>query len=224
MAPMMVEVYSGIDPLIRLEFVPPDQWNKLVDERRNYILFNFTRDCRKLVEWLQDAKQMWQPLGYISAEDLIANGYRLNLEEVQLATRWLEINSPKSEIGLPEVLNEVNKQTQAAIDAARETRPALETGRPVKVYEKDNCTPLPKGNSSARRIARLKRDHPEAVERLERGEFKSVAAAVRWAKGEDPNPPRKKTSDYEKTQQYYTRLDQLERTSFRAWQDEQDKT
>ena len=36
-----------------------------------------------------------------------------------------------------------------------------------------------RGTSSSYRIARLRRDHPEVVERLERGEFPSVAAASR---------------------------------------------
>jgi hypothetical protein len=39
---------------------------------------------------------------------------------------------------------------------------------------------------------RLRRDCPEAARRLERGEFKSVQAALRWAAGQEPHPPRAK--------------------------------
>ena len=77
---------------------------------------------------------------------------------------------------------------QAAMEAVPKTRAARaeEGGAPEdnknaskdKVYENGKCTPcLPKGNSKERRIARLKRDKPEAAQRLEHGEFKSVAAA-----------------------------------------------
>lgn len=57
-------------------------------------------------------------------------------------------------------------------------------GRPGKVDEK-NDPPLAKGRTSApRHVARLQRDRPDIVERLAAGEFRSVAEAVRYAKGE----------------------------------------
>jgi hypothetical protein len=40
-----------------------------------------------------------------------------------------------------------------------------------------------RGNASSCKVKKLRRDCSEAVERLERGEFKSVAAAERFAKG-----------------------------------------
>jgi hypothetical protein len=81
-----------------------------------------------------------------------------------------------------------------AVKAAQETRPALEPegGTNLTVAKNGKQLPLPKGSTSAkRRVARLKRDYPEAAERLARGEFKSVAAAERFARGEEPDPPRK---------------------------------
>jgi hypothetical protein len=95
-----------------------------------------------------------------------------------------------------------SKRQQAAIDKAKETPAAgpEEGGRPTRLqealklasenvqsanlYKKESCTSLPTGNSSARRIARLKRDHPDIAERLDHGEFKSVAAAERAVRGE----------------------------------------
>ena len=46
---------------------------------------------------------------------------------------------------------------------------------------------LPFGNAASYRVAKLKRDHPAIADRLAAGEFKSVAAAERAAKGE-PQP------------------------------------
>jgi hypothetical protein len=46
-------------------------------------------------------------------------------------------------------------------------------------------------NQASTRIRRLRRDHPDVAARLDAGEFKSVAAAERASRGEEPNPPRR---------------------------------
>lgn len=217
-----VFIDSGIDPLCRLEFVPQEHWKKLVEARNGFISVEFTKDCRQILEWVQDAEVMWKPLGYKSRNDLISEGYGLNPEEVRLAARWLELNEPPTAIPYNEAVKG-GRQQQGAIEKVKVTRPAMaaEGGDPTPLYKNGKCTRLPTGNSSARRIARLKRDCPEAVERLERGEFKSVRAAERWARGEDPHPPHKIKSNYEKAQVAYSKLDTKERKRFRKWIDEQ---
>jgi hypothetical protein len=73
------------------------------------------------------------------------------------------------------------------MQAARENKEKLrEPGAPegnknaaeTKVPKSENGTFVSRGsNQSSYRIRRLRRDHPVIAERLERGEFKSVAAA-----------------------------------------------
>ena len=49
-------------------------------------------------------------------------------------------------------------------------------------YKNENITPTPdRGTSSAYRLGKIKRDHPELAERIMAGEFKSVSEAERAA-------------------------------------------
>lgn len=73
------------------------------------------------------------------------------------------------------------------------------------------------GTSRTARVARLKRDHPDIAQRLAAGEFKSVAAAVRAARGEDPHPPRRLPPALELAKRAYARLDAAERQEFKTW-------
>jgi hypothetical protein len=127
----------------------------------------------------------------------------------------------------------VKSRQQAAMEAAPRTRAAMEAagGAPEgnknasknKVSKNENDTPcLPKGTTSARRIARLKRDMPEAAKRLAAGEFKSVAAAERWSRGEEPHPAYPKKTALTWAKHWWEKLTPKERREFRAWQDEQE--
>jgi len=99
----------------------------------------------------------------------------------------------RPEVGLPEAVKKGRQQ--AAIDAAKEEKkPLKEHGANQHGEDGTKTETVPSstsgGNSSTRRIRRLLRDKPEVVDRLRSGEFKSVAAAERWARGEDPHPKR----------------------------------
>jgi hypothetical protein len=232
MASKLVKIDSGVDPLARVEFVPEERWAELVSARQGYIFVEFTRDCRKLVEWVREAERMWFPLGYVSADDLITKGYGLEPEEIRLATRWLELNEPESAIGLPEVLT---KAQQTALD---NTEPVGQHGgdrrsqavmavaaaaaeMPVPLRDQDNETEKCKvdtyGNAASYRVRRLRRDCPEAAERLARGEFKSVAAAERFARGEEPHPPRKVPTPLDLLRRAWAKASKTEKDDFVEW-------
>lgn len=70
------------------------------------------------------------------------------------------------------------------------------------------------GNSRNYRVARLKRDHPEIVERLAAGEFKSVSAAERAAKGEEPHPKRKEPTALELLKRAWGKASKKEKDAF----------
>jgi hypothetical protein len=65
-------------------------------------------------------------------------------------------------------------------------------------------------------VARLKRDHPEVAARLAGGEFKSVAAAGRFARGEGPHPPRKVPTPLDLLRRAWAKASKAERKQFLA--------
>ena len=77
--------------------VPPEKWRQLVGEKRSFLHIKIKYDCRCLLEFIDDAEEMWEELGYTSRDDLIVNGYELDPSEVGLAVKWLKIKDPDFE-------------------------------------------------------------------------------------------------------------------------------
>jgi len=117
---------------------------------------------------------------------------------------------------------------EQAVKVARENQEPLreKAGRPSKpemvLNSKNSTISKPsgkpkKGSTSAKtRVKQLRRDHPEIAERLEKGEFKSVAAACRAAKGKEPDPPRKTPSPLDLLRKAWSRATPEERRAFLA--------
>jgi hypothetical protein len=66
--------------------------------RRDHIKIAFGYDCRCLVQFIDDAKLMYDPLGFSSIEAMIREGYELVPEEIDVALEWLRLNPPKEAI------------------------------------------------------------------------------------------------------------------------------
>jgi hypothetical protein len=99
------------------------------------------------------------------------------------------------EFGLDEgeATEEIGKRQAVAQEKARENQEPLAdhgevgNGRKVELTKSENVNSTHQGgNSSDYRIRKLRRDFPEVAAKLDRGEFKSVAAAERHARGEEP--------------------------------------
>lgn len=176
-----VIIHSGVDPKYRLEFVPQDKWAHLVDARRSFIIAEFTNDCRKLVEWVNDAKKMWQPLGYASADDLVANGYGLEPERVRIAVRWLELHNPDKPIGYQDVLSMVENSSPIGAHGTNRFsggRPSLRRSTYgytmeyiISRLKRDAANPLASNYKKAR----------EALEKIRSGEIRSARQAGIYA-------------------------------------------
>lgn len=100
--------------------------------------------------------------------------------------------------------------------------PVKRIGRPTKNVstseEQKHFSESSNGGTSADyRIRKLRRDHPEVAERLAAGQFKSVAAAERASRGEEPNPPRKQKTPLEQIQLLYGKLSKKDRKVLLAW-------
>jgi hypothetical protein len=163
--------------------IPKDKWFFLMEEKRSFIQTNIPYDCRCLLEFVQDANEMWKELGFKSAEDMINKGYELDPVEVDLAYEWLSIQSPETAVDY-----------ETAVKGGRELRdrpgaPEGTINNPLgnNQYKKSdevnyvNNTINQNGHGSTNipyLTARLKRDNPEILEGLKNGEFKSVRQAA----------------------------------------------
>jgi hypothetical protein len=92
-------------------------------------------------------------------------------------------------------------RVKVATEVAKDHRePVRQPGEPIggnggQVATIENRQLAPAGsNAASYRIRRLRRDDPEVAQRLDQGEFRSVAAAERAAGGEDPHPTYPKKS------------------------------
>jgi hypothetical protein len=204
-----------------LREVPQERWQELLLARRRFLAVRISYDCRELVHFIKDAHEMWEPLGYANVDDLIQNGLELEPEEIRIAVRWLELNEPESAIGLPEVQTRAQKAQAAALANPEPVRQTA--GNPTGANQHTPRNPDKEenhkdssqyGTSSAYRVRKLRRDHPEVADRLDAGEFPSVAAAERAAQGEEPNPPRKAASPAQAAQRCFAKLTPAEKVEF----------
>lgn len=107
------------------------------------------------------------------------------------------------------------RQARAQETAAKVTKPLKPDGSNQFAFdENENHQQHSGGTGAVYRVARLRRDCPEAAERLERGEFKSVAAAERYARGEEPHPPRKAPTPLDVLRRAWAKASKAERDAF----------
>jgi hypothetical protein len=207
-----VRIDSGIDPLARLEFVPPEKWADLVLARWGYILHEFTRDCRKLVEWVSDAEELWGPLGYGSADDLIRRGYNLEPEEIRLVARWLELNDPDTEVGL----EEAKSRAQQMAEAARATTGEVRSRADNQHSQSANATQAERAKEAGiskrqqEKLDALARRAPELLARVRTREMSTHRACVEAGIVKVPTP-------LEKAKRAVERLTEAEGRELAAW-------
>lgn len=170
-----VKIDSGLPVATdRPDYWPKEKWFALMQEKRTFLKYNILTDCRCLLEFIEDAKLMWDTLGYESAEDMIRNGYELDPAEVDLAISWLKIKAPDEAVAYEQAVKEGRKLRD---------KPGAPKGN------KNACKNNPDdvmidsgkkeyGNSAEYLKARLERDAPDVAEDLAAGKFTSVRQAA----------------------------------------------
>ena len=149
-----------------LRKVSEDQWNAIFSQRRLYIHTEFEHGCECVINWLAEAEEFYERLGFESADQMLLEKLEIPPDWVRMAAAVLEASG--------------ENLSKAEVDKAIELR---KRGRPKKVEAKkdDNVifseSPKEQGNSAEYIKARLRRDHPEIAEELERGEHRSARAA-----------------------------------------------
>lgn len=175
MARTSVQIDSGpITATDPLRYVPKERWRDLMLARRYFAEVNVSYDCRCLVQFVEDAKQMYKPLGFASIEDMIRDGYGLEPEEVAIAVRWLELNPPDEPLAL-----------EAAVKLGRHGGDR----RSEKVRDQVRDTKLkPSTDTKAYVLARLDRDDPRLAAEVRSGKKSANKAAIEAGFRKRPTP------------------------------------
>ena len=157
----------------RFAETPKDRWLSLMLEKRRFIETNINFDCRCLVDFVAEAEDVWEELGFESAADMIRNGYLLDPVEIELAVAWLKHNEPDAAVAIDDV--------KSKVAAARE-KPLLpedvKEGRPKNSERSGSDSTTSQDRSNTYTLRRLARDAPEMLDRIESGELTVNQAAI----------------------------------------------
>ena len=141
-----VTINTGpVDYRDRLDKNPKDKWSTIFSERRLYISAEFQHGCRCVIDWLAEAEEFHDELGYESADEMLREELNIPPDWVRMAAAVLEASG--------------ENLSKAEVDQAIELKAH---GRPKKGEEiKGDQITLKRGTTGADYIkARLRRDHP----------------------------------------------------------------
>jgi hypothetical protein len=130
-----------------------------------YIETQFEYDCRCIVQYLDEAEDVYAELGYESADEMIQQELLIKPEWVRIAVTWLNQEQ------------RVEPVTKAEVEAALGSHGG-DRRSPLAKEDQGSIRTLKRGENAAYLQARLRRDAPEVAVALERGEFKSARAAA----------------------------------------------
>ena len=144
---------------------PRAQWPALLRERRMYIETQFEYDCRCIVQYLDEAEDVYAELGYESADEMIQQELLIKPEWVRIAVTWLNQEE------------RVEPVTKAEVEAALGSHGGDRRSAQAKQDQPDNIS-LKYGTDATYLLRRLRRDAPEVADALDRGEHRSIRAAA----------------------------------------------
>lgn len=177
-----VLVNSGpVDATDPLRLVPKEKWPDLMLARRHFAEVKLSYDCRCLVQFCDDAREMYGELGFASADAMISEGYGLRSEEVDLALEWLRLNPPDEPLPFETaIIAERARRNREIDEKTQENRRPHGTNQHSEdlYHEKVDDTSPPTGTSSARALRVLRDSHPEIHARVLTGELTPNAGMV----------------------------------------------
>ena len=161
-----VSINTGpVDYRDQLEKSPKEKWSTIFSERRLYIGAEFQHGCRCVIDWLAEAEAFHSELGYESADEMLQEELNIQPDWVRMAAAVLEASG--------------ENLSKAEVDHAIELKSHGGDRRSEQAQQDqgDNVTLKKRGNNEDYIKARLRRDHPEIAEQLDRGEHRSARAA-----------------------------------------------
>jgi len=172
--------------------LPKDQWDDLVIVRKLWAQSQLPFDCRMLKLVAADAPEMAKELGYATEEEFLKKGLQLDPELVVRVVDWLDREKPEKAVTLDHVEQQLARKSEqlqpsgpAPIQGMVSPNPTGRRGKELDAH----AQPVPQPWSQAGILRRIKRDHPDIAEQVERGEFKSARAAGIAAGFIKPSPP-----------------------------------
>lgn len=193
--PSFAEPFAGVEK---------SQWMELFSLKSAYLRNQVDVSAKRVIEAAAEAPDVYEALGFQSADQMITEGYDLDIREVDHARKWLELS--KADAPYREVVSRAEKAaiTAEAVRNAKAEQPEAtqqqiadavgitrsRATQILSVSEKVDSTSsltsetieqeaVRRGISDfvVKRERQLQRDHPEISERLQAGEFKSLNAA-----------------------------------------------
>ena len=191
--PSFAEPFSGVEK---------SQWMELFSLKSAYLRNQVDVSAKRVIEAAAEAPDVYEALGFQSAEQMITEGYDLDIREVDHARKWLELSN--ADAPYREVVSRAEKAaiTAEAVRSIKAEKPeatqqqiADEVGisKPrvnQLLNKKDNLSNSLNTETieqeavrrdisemCVKRERQLQRDHPEISERFKAGEFKSLNAA-----------------------------------------------
>lgn len=164
MAPVSINT-GPIDYRDHMRQLDRMKWRELFIKRQQYIHTEFEHGCECVIDWLAEAEEFHEELGYESADEMLEKELEIPPDWVRMAVAVLQATG--------ENLSKVE------VDHAIELKSHGGDRRSEQAQQDqgDNI-PLKHRSTSADYIkARLRRDHPEIAKELERGEHRSARAA-----------------------------------------------
>lgn len=186
-----VSINTGpVDYRDQMKQLERSKWRELFIKRQQYIHTEFEHGCECVIDWLAEAEEFYEELGYSSADEMLEEALEIPPDWVRMAAAVLETTG--------------ENLSKAEIDHAIELKAH---GRPRKGEEVkgSDLTLKARGESAEYIKARLRRDHPEIAEALERGEYRSARAAAIEAGIIKPVPTIRLTDDINKVAQAISR-------------------
>ena len=147
---------------------PKDQWELLLSQKKQFLEVHIPYDCRCILEFIEDAEVMWQPLGYSSKDELIERGLDLDPFDVQMAVDWLKIKDPSYEIPFQVAVEEGRK---LGSHGDRKSEKAIDQAYNISLKKIH-------GTSKEYLKGRIARDNPELLDLIESGELSVQQAAI----------------------------------------------
>ena len=156
---------GSVDYRDELRKVAEDQWNAIFSQRRLYIHTEFEHGCECVINWLAEAEEFYERLGFESADQMLLEKLESPPDWVRMAAAVLEASG--------------ENLSKAEVDQAIELKSHGGDRRSEQAQQNqdDNIILKQQGTSADYVKARLRRDHPEIAEELERGEHRSARAA-----------------------------------------------
>lgn len=164
----MVKINSGpVEATDKFYDTPKDKWRLLLIAKRSFLGRRLEHDCRCLIEFCEEAEAVYSDLEFASAEEMIRDGYELDPSQIELAVAWLNANGTDRPIPLAEAIKPLAKH---GTNQHSEEEAGVDNVNSLKVKG---------GNDTEYTLRRMKRDAPELLEAIKRGELSVNAAAIK---------------------------------------------